>query len=455
MSSPWNVLLILSDQHRRDLAGCYGHPLVRTPALDRLAADGLRYDRAFCPSPLCGPSRSAIVTGRHVHNCGAWAHRFMREPMDAPTLGEVFRSAGYATAAFGKLHVKGENDDRDLGFDERALRVYTPTKTDYPHAVGAEDFHRYEARDRHSLNPRNEPIDLPESRIMDTMVTDRCVDFMERRRDEPFLLWMGLDRPHPAWFAPRRFHEMYDPDDMPLPESIWASKDHLPRSIRDNPQFPVITREAMSDRELRCCIAAYCACITYTDYQVGRALDALDRLGLAERTIVVYSTDHGDNLFEHGLVHKHCFYEPSVRVPLIVRAPGRVPANETREEPVNLIDLLPTLAELCGVDAPENMDGRSLTDTIRAPGETGRDAVFSEFYEWGTPERMIRTDRYKYVHSRGDRHQLYDLREDPNELVNLTADPAYADLCRELDERVTDGWTFPDPETLGGVMNRG
>lgn len=459
-TKPWNVVLIMSDQHRRDAAGCYGHPMLQTPNLDRLAREGTRFTQAYAASPICGPCRSAVITGRQVHRCGALSHKLIREPMHYPTLGDVFRQAGYATAAFGKVHAAGENDDRDLGFDERALRIYTPTANDYQHTIGLDKFWQYcsylpqykpseGAQSRNNYNPANEPIALEEELILDHMVAQRSNEFMSRKAadDQPFCLWVGFEKPHTEWYAPARFHAMYNPDDIALPDDIWESHDHLPDTIRANPRFPKVTRDAYTDHQLRCCVAAYYANVTYMDEQLGKVLDHIDALGIADNTLVIYASDHGENLFNHRLVHKHCFYETAVGVPLLVRAPGRVAADAVSDELVSLIDLLPTATDCCGIDAPQGVDGGSLLplcDASAMPGERQRREVFSEFYEWGVAERMIRTDRWKYVYSHGHTPQLYDLASDPGEHVNLALEPTYAQTCRELEARLKADWTMPD-----------
>lgn len=453
MSRP-NIVFVFSDQHRRDAAGCYGHPLVQTPNLDGLAAAGTRFTRAYAAAPICGPCRSAMITGRTVANCGALTHCHMKRDMGLPTMGTIFREAGYATGAFGKVHAAGENEENDLGFDERALRIYTPMSNDYQHTIGLEEFWKYASYmpeyrpasrppPRNSYNPTNAPIELPEELIFDRMVADRSVDFLERHRNQAFFLWVGLEKPHPEFYAPQRFHDLYDPDHIPLPGNIWNSRLGLPGTISDNPTFPIVTREAYTDHELRCCMAAYFANVSYMDEQVGRVLEAVDRLGLAETTIVVYSSDHGENLFSHGLVQKHCFFETAVGVPLVVRWPGTTKPGTVRHQLVSLLDLFPTFAEACGLPIPDGVDGASLTPLIE-DNRAIHEEIFSEYYEAGTPERMIRTGRWKYVHSHGDTHQLYDLETDPDENLNLVEQPEYATVCAELDERLRRDWTIPD-----------
>ena len=458
MPSPMNVVLILSDQHRRDAMGCAGHPMVRTPNLDRLASQGVRFERAYAASPVCGPCRSATFTGRHVHRCGALTHapQHLHRDMGLPTMGHAFRDAGYTTAAFGKLHVAGETDDNDLGFDQRALRIYTPTANDYQHTVGLENFWKYcsylpryrpspQHESRNGYNPTNAPIDLPDELLFDHMVADRSLAFLRQRGDEPFFLSVGFEKPHTELYAPARFHEMYDPADVELPTDIWHPRDRLPSTINDNPDFPIVTRDAYTDDELRACVAAYYANVSYLDEQVGRVLDGLDELGLRDNTLVIYASDHGENLFNHGLVQKQCFFEPAVGAPMIVRRPREERPGRACADLASLLDLFPTLLDATGVDGPKDLDGVSLLPRLEDDDDRPlRDAVFSELYLYGAAERMVRTERWKYVHSQGDTHQLYDLRHDPGELRNLIDDPAHAAIAHELDDLVRRDWAVPD-----------
>ncbi len=478
MTNRPNIVFLLSDQHRADAMGCAGHPLVQTPNLDRLAASGTRFERTYAAAPICGPCRSAMITGRTVANCGTLTHGHMHRDMGLPTMATLFRNAGYATGAFGKVHVAGENDDRDLGFDERALRIYTPMKNDYQHTIGLEKFWQYcsylpqykpcpEAKRRHDYNLNNEPIQLEEELILDHMTADRSIAFMRKvagasssgarttgascsgaentgagsAGHNPFFLWVGLEKPHNEMYAPKRFHDLYDPATVALRENREFNRARLPDTIQDNPFFPIA--DGLTDDQMRHATAAYLANVSFMDEQVGRVLDALDELGLSDNTIVAYATDHGENLFSHQMVQKQCFFEEAVRVPLILRIPGVTGAGTARNQFAGLLDLLPTFCDACGITPPDGLDGQSLLPAIRQDAPL-RDAVFSEFYEFGAAERMIRTERWKYVHSEGDLHQLYDLEKDPRENINLIDDPAHADVCAELDARVCRDWAMPD-----------
>ncbi len=545
-----NVVFLFSDQHRRDAAGCYGHPQVLTPNLDRLAADGVRFTQAYAAAPICHPCRSALMTGRQVHRCCDLTTSKQLLDLSLPTMGSLFRQAGYVTAAFGKMHVEVEDEEHDLGFDERALRIYTPMHNDYQHTIGLEKFWQYcsylpqykphpDAKSRHSYNLQNEPIQLEEELILDHMIVDRSVEFlrkvsgariqseprpaagrMDRRHEKrrghpersgaesrdlhgrcagrrsldcaacggfarddkslirmgfsdqlfngervgrpstastseppepqtlnpdasvrPFFLYVGLEKPHNEMYAPKRFHDLYDPARMTLPENRTFDRSRLPDTIYDNPSFPIA--DGLTDDQMSHAMAAYFANISYMDEQAGRILEALDELGLRDNTLVVYSTDHGEHLFNHQMVHKMCFFEEAVGVPLILRIPGVTEPGTTRDQFASLLDLLPTFCHACGIAPPEGLDGKSLLPAIADNAPT-RDAIFSEYYSAGTPERMIRTNRWKYVHSHGDLHQLYDLENDPHENVNLIDDPVHASTAAELDARVCRDWAIPD-----------
>jgi len=450
-AADYNVLLIISDQHRRDCAGCYGHGAVRTPNLDRLSAEGVRLAGAYCQSPLCGPSRSSLMTGTHCHTCRGLTHTQPVGLREVPTLGSVFRAAGYATGAIGKVHIRGESPDRDLGFDERALRYYTYGYADYVAAVGPDNVDRYNSYRpgagvprRDVYNAANRPVAMDEPAMYDALVVDRCIDFLTRRRGERFFLWAGLEKPHPEWYAPAEYHGLYDPAGLVLPETLREAPPDIPArpaaELRVGPRY--------SDEQVRGCLAAYYANVSYLDAKVGELLAAVERLGLAERTIILYTSDHGELLFDHGMVQKHCFFEPAVAVPLILANRGLFPAGAVREHVVGLIDLFPTLCDLTGLDRPEGLEGESILDVVSGAADPAGRETFSEFYSWAVPERMIRTDRWKYVYTHEDVDQLYDVARDPLERTNLARDPAFADVRRRLRDRVLTDWEMPPADLI-------
>ncbi|MBN1249623.1 MAG: sulfatase-like hydrolase/transferase [Anaerolineae bacterium] len=452
----YNVVFITSDQHRRDACGCYGNAIVQTPNLDALAARGVRFTQAYCDSPLCAPSRASYISGRHVHNHGALTHAINGRSPGTPgnggiesseTLGTMFRKAGYATAAIGKLHVHGETRENDLGFDVRAHRFYTYDYEDYIAAVGEDRVEAYlsgkDRDDELKYNTALAPVELAEPLMQDSLTTATSIDFIQRHTDRPFFIHVGLEKPHPPWTTQPRFLDLYDPDLVPLPESRheWWEK--------AEPRFPFMTGKGFncdrdrpySDAKMRNAIAAYYACISEMDGNVGRILDAIEAAGLTDRTVVIYSADHGDNLFEHGLEQKHCFYEGPVGVPLIVAVPEGFPRGTESAQLTSLIDIMPTLAALTGLPVPADADGVSLVPAMRGEVDLNR-AVFSEFYEWRDwPGQMIRYRNWKYILYRGHSELLFDLAQDPHEMENLVDDPGYAAIRDALRERVLDGWT--------------
>ncbi len=456
---PPNILFVISDQHQWRYAGCYGHAQVRTPHLDRLACEGLRFEQAYSQCPLCGPSRASILTGQFPHTNRQYTHGAFPLADAAPTLGQAFRAAGYVTGAIGKLHVLGETRQRDLGFDDRQMRIYTYQFEDYIRAVGEEAVNRYATyrqplpRFQTVYNPTNSPVALRDDQMFDHLVVERSIAFLEQHRARPFLLWAGLEKPHTDWTAPAAFHAQYDPAAMRLPATVTEARTDMPNA------WYASTRQSwcFDEEEIRHCLAAYCACVSYLDHQVGRLLAALDRLGLAENTLVVYSTDHGEMCFEHGMVQKQNFFEESVRVPLLFRLPGRIEAGVARRDPVALLDLFPTFCELAGVAAPGGLEGRSLAPVLRdaAASEPTR-PVFSEYYDWGMPERMVRQGPWKYMYAVDDICQLYNLDADPRETHNRIDDPACREQVRRLHALAIDGWTPPDMRTVrhGGAWNR-
>ncbi len=460
-SKDYNVLFIISDQHHAGVSGCYGDSRVQTPNIDRIAAEGALFENAYCQEPICGPSRASIMTGTYPHTCNSFSHQERHVvPEGMPTLGSVFREAGYRTGSIGKVHVAGEDKQhRDLGFDERALRYYTYGLKDYEDLVGVENVDRHASHRKNSsiknagmYNPNNEPVTLADELMYDQLVTDRCLDFIERNKDSRFFLWMGLEKPHPQWYAPARFHEMYDPAEMVLPETRELEHRNLPERymnrVTNGGSAKLI--KSYTEEQQRKVKAAYYANVSYIDYQIGRALQTLDRLDLTKKTIVVYTSDHGEHLMEHRLFQKHGMYEASVGVPLTIRCPDVIPAGLRKKSMVELIDLFPSLLEMTGVPRAEGLEGHSFVKLVQGPEEDDRREAFSEYYpgKYGA-ERMIRSGPWKYAYTHGDLEQLYNLDEDPDEMENLAVKAEYREVCDRLKARVMDGWEIDEFDYLG------
>ncbi|GAB3410718.1 sulfatase-like hydrolase/transferase [Flindersiella endophytica] len=413
---------MLSDEHAASTLGCYGHPSVQSPNLDRLSERGWTYDNAYCTSPMCVPSRLSLLSGRYVHELGAWDNGVVPDPVTYRTWAHHLRPAGYECVLAGRTHFNGP--DRLLGFDRRLsddLDFWLDHSGRPPRRTA--DWRR----PGNSHVTECGPGDHVHTRH-DVTTTDRAIDFLAGRRpdSDPFLLYVGYMHPHFPLLAPKEFADRYDPADVELPPT-WQEP--------IEGQHPVIAQlrkgfrndEPIPEEVARRATASYLALVTHLDHQVGRLLAAVD-----DDTVVLYTSDHGEMAGLHGIWQKQCFYEPAVRVPLILRLPGREPARI--RESVSQLDVLPTLLDLAGLDPAPGLPGRSLLD-LPLPDR----AVFAEYHAQGMLNGgfMLRRGRYKYcAYAGGAEPQLFDLDTDPDECIDLAAEPGFAavrqDLHREL-----------------------
>ena len=442
------------DQWRYDAAGHQGNPIVRTPNLDRLAAEGVRLTRAFTTVPLCTPTRASLWTGLWPTHHGVLINTHWRSPAPAPqnarlpdgmpTLGTILRDAGYATAYFGKWHVGPESDLPRCGFD---------------HAPPAGAFQR-RLRERGVRREVREPIardyivkdylfagitNLDEDDFYEIWLCSQAEEWLRRQRAnaprDPFACVISLPGPHPGYVVPERYARLYAPSEMPLwpnTHDDLAEKPSPHRLYRD-----AITHSgSLSDDEWRKCIARYYAFCTLIDDQLGRMLALLEELGVGEDTLVLFVTDHGDLIGAHGLWDKGPFlYEEQIHIPCIARLPGTLPGGATCDSFVMLHDLMPTLAEGLGQSLPRPVDGRSVWGQLRGeppPGDWPDDA-YVQYHGEGIALysiRALRTARHKYVYYPFDRDELYDLEADPWELRNLAEEPEARPVLEELRVRL-------------------
>lgn len=443
-----NLLILIGDDHAGGTLGIDGDPRRATPRLDGLARQGVRFDRAFCNSPVCTPSRQSFITGRLPHAVGV-TRLTTPLPEDAVTLGHWLGQRGYDTAAFGKMHFNnrgkhGFADRLDTPDWERWVRDHPPPGGDRrrkwrPFVDPADEW----------LNAACRPFGLPAPSMESAYLADRAAEFFGRHQDParsaPFALVLGFPEPHSPFKFPDEWAGRYRPSDFTAPDVSEADR-------RDQPRvFAHLTAE-----QARGINAAYYSSLSFLDHQVGRVLDALEASGLAGETIVVYLGDNGYLLGEHGRFEKHCFYERAARVPLILRWPGRLPAGRRVSDLVELVDVLPTLLDLAGQPAPPGLHGRSLLALARGePGASGRDVVVGEYLE--NEEAMARSSRYKLIEGTGARRRqdgyetarplpgaserLYDLDADPGETTDLhdraELAPVVAGLRRALRDRLT------------------
>ncbi|MEZ5775413.1 MAG: sulfatase-like hydrolase/transferase [Hyphomicrobiaceae bacterium] len=418
--APPNLLVIVSDEHRRDAMGAMGHGVVRTPHLDRLAAEGTLFTNAVTPSPMCVPARAALATGRHIHATGHWDSA---APYDGTPRSwmHALRDRGAEVVSFGKLHFRSGEDDN--GFTREVLPMHVVgghgwtiglLREDPPPFAGAAEL----AAD----------IGAGETEYSryDRRIAAEAADWLAARRPDagPWAAFVSFVTPHYPLRAPAEFLALYDAARMPLPHA--ASPDEL----SDHPEIRRLAgfydyQRHFTGTSLKEGIAAYFALVSFMDACVGSLLAALDASGLGGQTHVLYISDHGELLGDHGLWTKQVMYEASLGVPMILKGPG-IPAGRRVGTPVSLIDVAPTAAGLFGAGM-EGLPGRPLTDLAREPDDPGRTA-FSEYHDGGssTGTFMVRWSHWKYVHYVGLPPQLFDLAADPGEVRDLGRDASEA-----------------------------
>ena len=448
---PPNVLVILSDDLNTAL-GCYGHPLVKSPNIDRLAKRGVRFERAYCQFPLCNPSRSSFMTGLRPDTTGVRDNglRFREKHPDLVTLPQLFRKHDYLAARVGKIfHYGVPNQIGTAGLDDAASWETTVNPKGRDVADESLIF---------SIKPGSGfgatlswlAADGSDGEQTDGQGSEAAIRLLEENKDRPFFLAVGFYRPHTPYVAPKKYFEMY-PLDAIRPVTEPGRAGVPPAALTVNPPD-----YGINDDLKRKAMQAYFASTTFMDAQVGRVLDALDRLKLTDNTVVVFFSDHGYHLGEHGLWQKMSLFEESTHVPLIFAGPGIQGAGKSSPGLAELVDVYPTLAELCGLTPPSNLQGKSLKPLLDEPGREWTKPALTQVTRGGNNAQVkagqkpaakpkknqnpgfagytIRTDRYRYTEwDQGQRgRQLYDHKTDPAEQHNLADDPNQAPVVEQL-----------------------
>ena len=441
-----NILLIMSDEHAPTYSGPYGHPLVQTPHMDRLAAEGVTFDNAYCNSPLCLPSRMSFMTGRYIHRIRSWDNA---SPLasDTVTWAHLLRASGYDAVLCGKQHFCGP--DQLHGFRAQLARdLHAEIWTVDGIPRGTPDWSKGTPPAERSWDglSRAGP-GITEEIEVDDLVEERALDYLRdpARKEGPWALNVSFIAPHFPLIVPERFYDLYPLDRIDMPE--------IPSSHLEN-QHPVYKRMRsmfgivdFPEELIRRGRAGYYGLITYLDEKIGRLLDTLEATGQRENTVVVYISDHGDMNGEHGMWRKSNFYEASSRVPMQVVWPGRLPPGRRVGSVVSLVDLVATLVDIAGAPKVVPLDGDSLLPLMKGEDEDWKDEAFSEYLAHGvrSPMAMLRRGPYKFNYSLGDRPELYNLIEDPKELVDLAGNPGHQHIVAELQERLLSFW---DPVAL-------
>jgi arylsulfatase A-like enzyme len=421
-----NVLFLMSDDMRPDL-GCYGHPVVLSPNIDALAKAGVRFDRAYCQYPLCNPSRTSMLTGRHPTTTGVLTNTtwFGHAHPDWASLPKHFKNNGYAALRAGKIF-HGGIDDADAWTAGGEKRPFD----------GAE-AQRKPAPNRAQQSDRIVTLQGDGESHGDHRTADRAIEYLRAHKDRPFFLACGFTKPHSPPTAPARFIEKYDVSKIPLPPDFAARPaapmGFPPRSVTPNGDL-FIKRDA-SEAEAREVIRAYWASVSWTDWNVGRVLAELDKLGLRDKTVIVFWGDHGYHLGEKGKWAKHgSLFEVGTRVPLVVAAPGAKGNGKAAAGPVEAVDIYPTLCELCGLPKPDGLEGHSLAPLLADPDAAWDHPAYTVAGNAKNLGVAVRTAKYRYAEWDGGKGgaMLFDCAADPHETKNLIDDPAHAKAKDEL-----------------------
>lgn len=446
-----NVLFIAVDDLNNHL-GCYGNKLVQSPNIDRLAASGVRFDRAYCQFPLCSPSRVSLLTGLRPDTTRIYdLQQDFRKGTNIPnvvTMPQLLGSNGYYVARVGKMFhygVPGQIGTRGLDDPLSWDLAIFPRGRDKDEEDKVTNLNRGEDNPNRNPNrprPTNQlgaalawyESEGGDEEFTDSLVADEAIRLLEKSKDKPFFLGVGFYRPHVPWIVPKKYFELYPLEKLSLPFNPPNDRDDIPPGALwvKKPNY------GRTDEELRGAIRAYYASVTYVDKQIGRVLDTFDRLKLSDNTIVILWGDHGWHLGEHGNWQKQSLFEESARVPLIIRAPGAKGNGRSSSRIVESLDVYPTVAEFCGVKPPKNLAGKSLLPLLKNPAKSWDRPAYTQTRRGNTNDFFmgytVRTDRWRYTEWDGGRRgaELYDHETDPREFTNLASNAPYARTVKDM-----------------------
>lgn len=434
-----NVLFISVDD-LRPLLGCYGHPEMHTPNIDAIAERGTLFNRAYCQFPVCNPSRASVLTGLRPDTVGVYDNPtdFREVLPEVVTLPQHFKAHGYHTRSVGKIAHGAAAWKDELSWSAPIWRQ------------------RWKAIDK-TTSPSWQALDVTDDELDDGKIANAAIQVLNEIKERQFFLAVGFNKPHLPFYAPSKYFEHYTPQDFTLPadSSLPRHAPDLasnPKSLKTYPDIP--HNPPLPDGLTLELTRAYAANVSYVDALVGRVLAQLDTLGLAQNTTIVFWGDHGFHLGEHGCWRKNTLFEVSLRSPLIVSTPEQTPRAAASDALVELVDIFPTLCDICQLPAPVELEGSSLVPLFEQPAQPWKPAVFSQLKRGTINGYSVRTERYRYTEwgNNGNRgKELYDYLNDPNETENIALRQENAVLVAQLSEQLKAGWQQAMPGMEGYV----
>ncbi|MBI3068178.1 MAG: sulfatase-like hydrolase/transferase [Betaproteobacteria bacterium] len=446
--TPTNLLFIMSDEHNKRVTGCYGHPMVRTPNLDALAARGTRFSGAYTNCPICVPARASFATGQYVHRIRYWDNAIAYDGR-VPSWGHRLMEKGHRVVSIGKLHYK-ESKPAVNGFHEEILPLHVVDGVGDLLGLIRDELPRRPGSAR--LGPEAGRGESEYTRY-DRAIADAACKWLKREapghRDRPWVLYVGFASPHFPLIAPPEFYDLYPEDKIPWPE-MYEHAERPRHPFTDAMRNCLCFDDPFDPPMVRRAIAAYFGLVAFLDDNIGRILNALQDAGLAESTRVIYTSDHGDNLGARGMWGKSTMYEESAGIPLVMAGP-EVPRANVCATPVTLVDCFPTFIHAAGESTDPRdaaLPGVSLIDI--AQGHVPRRTILSEYHAAGAVcgSYMIRRGKYKYVHYVGLPPMLFDLANDPFERTDLGRDPRFREVIAECEAELR---RIVDPEAVDAL----
>jgi arylsulfatase A-like enzyme len=451
-----NILLIMADDLAKHALGCYGNKDIQTPGLDRLAGEGMRFEHALTPNSFCTPSRAVVLTGKYSHKNGVLRLNQLFDGSQQ-TFPKLLQAAGYETSLFGKWHLLSQ----PTGFDHYCVMKMQGMVDDPMVFEPQHDWVAWsmETRENKTYNKGGRIIKGYNNEVL----TTEAINWLKEKRDpnKPFCLLLHPKPPHAPYNPPKKYEDFLKDVVIPEPATLLDDyKGRTPEAIQDimtsnrivlgsafqkqrkklEKENPDITRDELTRAMYQEYIKGYYRLVKSVDDNVGRVLDYLDESGLAENTLVIFTSDQGFSLGEHGFYNKQWMYENPLHQPLLVRYPGVVKAGTVHESMVNHVDLAPTLLDVAGLPIPSDMQGYSLKPILEGKADKVRDASYYHFYSHGKrlPEMIgVRTDRYKLIHYPGMdgdyQWELFDLKNDPDEMNNLAGNPESAEVRTRME----------------------